>query len=284
MTNIERIEAYFNNDLPDVERELLLQDIDADPALKEDFQFQENVIEGIKAYRKTELIARLDAVQIASPGQALLLKTLGGVGIAGIIAVGTFMWVNSADENTVPDEISTTEQVVAPTENTQEIAEAAPEISSAEEPKAETQEVKTTEAKSARAKTTKNQPVAAVPDVVIPDVQEPEGASSANIDEDLTAPKAMSSSAIRLSSSTDVEVKLSKKYNFHYQVKNGGLTLFGNFNESPFEVIELKTNKGINSYLYFKEHFYALANDSEEIRPLDVLENAQLIKELEKRR
>jgi hypothetical protein len=287
MTNIERIEAYFNNELSEVDREKLLQDIDADTALKEDFQFQENVIEGIKAYRKKELIARLDGLEIASPSQAMLLKTLGGVGIAGIIAVSTYMWVNNADKNSISEEVNNIEQVIAQTEETQEAIQPSTDIKLAEEPKTEEKEEITTTTetkKTAPAKIASNQPATAAPQIVIPDVQEPETESQANIDEDLTAPKAMSSSAIRLSSSTDVEVRLNKKYNFHYQVKNGGLTLFGNFNESPFEVIELKTNKGINSYLYFKEHFYSLANDSEDIRPLMVIKNAQLIKELEKRR
>ena len=91
-------------------------------------------------------------------------------------------------------------------------------------------------------------------------------------------------STIKLNSKTDVEVKLDKKYDFHYQVRNGGLVLYGNFNESPFEVIELKTNQGINSYLYFKNQFYSLTDKSENINPLVVLTNKELIIELERRR
>ena len=286
MTNNERIEAYFNNELPEADKQQLMQDINSDASLKSEFQFQESVIDGIKDYRKKELIARLDNIEVVSTGQSILLKTIGAVGIAAVVTVGTYMWINRAeDQPMISEEVNNTEQLVTQPEETQE--EVANEIEPnniIEEEKANTELVaEAVETERTAVKSNKDDS-AVIPDVIIPEVQEPESGSSVDVDEDLSAPEAMASSAIRLRSSTDVEVKLSKKYNFHYQVKNGGLILFGNFNDSPFEVIELKTNQGINSYLYFEDHFYSLANDSEEIKPLKIIENEQLIKELEKRR
>ena len=286
MTNNERIEAYFNNELPEADKQQLMQDINSDASLKSEFQFQESVIDGIKDYRKKELIARLDNIEVVSTGQSILLKTIGAVGIAAVVTVGTYMWINRAeDQPMISEEVNNTEQLVTQPEETQE--EVANEIEPnniIEEEKANTELVaEAVETERTAVKSNKDDS-AVIPDVIIPEVQEPESGSSVDVDEDLSAPEAMASSTIRLRSSTDVEVKLSKKYNFHYQVKNGGLILFGNFNDSPFEVIELKTNQGINSYLYFEDHFYSLANDSEEIKPLKIIENEQLIKELEKRR
>jgi hypothetical protein len=292
MTNNERIEAYFNNELPEADKQQLMQDINSDASLKSDFQFHESVIDGIKDYRKKELIARLDNIQIVSVGQSILLKTIGAVGIATVVTVGTYMWLNRAEDQPVTsDDVSNTEQLFTQPEETQAevVNEIEPGSIVADEEIIEEEQVTKelvavpVETETATIKSDKDDS-AVVPDVIIPDVQEPESDSSVDVDEDLSAPEAMASSTIRLRSSTDVEVKLSKKYDFHYQVKDGGLVLFGNFNDSPFEVIELKTNQGINSYLYFEDHFYSLANDSEEIKPLLVIENKQLIKELEKRR
>ena len=70
------------------------------------------------------------------------------------------------------------------------------------------------------------------PDVVIPTMEEPDSEGIAALDENHDAPESMSSEAITISSSADIEVKLSKKYNFHYQVVNGDLTLYGDFDES----------------------------------------------------
>ena len=290
MTNNERIDAYFNNELTEADRQQLMQDIDSDPSLKADFQFQEGVIDGIKDFRKKELMARLDNIQVASVGQSILLKSIGIIGIASVVTVGTYMWLNSTEEQPLSTEDPVnTEQLIAAPEET--MAEDADEVDTGilvEDEKTEDKIAgKIVEAdpgaESTREASDTDTP-AATPAIVIPEVQEPESETSVSVDEDLSAPEAMSSSAIRLRSSTDVEVRLSKKYSFHYQVKNGALVLFGNFNDSPFEVIELKTNKGINSYLYFEDNFYALVNNSTEVKPLLVLKNEQLIKELEKRR
>lgn len=286
MTNNERIEAYFNNELPEADKQQLMQDINSDASLKSEFQFQESVIDGIKDYRKQELIASLDNIQVVSTGQSILLKSIGAVGIAAVVTIGTYMWVNRTDDSLLaPEETNNTEQLVAQPEETQdEVVKEIKPNSIIEEERVNNEliaEPVITESVSVKSDDDKSP---AIPDITIPEVQEPESGTSVDVDEDLSAPDAMASSTIRLRSSTDVEVKLSKKYDFHYQVKNGRLILFGNFNKSPFEVIELKTNQGISSYLYFENHFYTLANNSEEIKPLIVIVNEQLIKQLEKRR
>ena len=294
MTNNERIEAYFNNELPESDKQQLLQDIDSDASLKSEFQFQENVIDGIKDYRKKELIARLDNIQIASTGQSILLKTIGIAGIATVATVGTYMWLNRPeDQPVINEEVNNIEQLAAQPAETRDVAveEIAGNLivekeKANEEMVAEANNVPSDGSadRASSADTPDKDDSTVVPNILIPEVEEPESGNSLNVDEDLNAPEAMASSAIRLRTSTDVEIKLSKKYDFHYQVKNGGLTLFGKFNDSPFEVIELKTNQGINSYLYFEEHFYSLANVSDEIMPLRQIVNKALIKELEKRR
>lgn len=287
MTNYERIEAYLNNELSESEGQQLMQDVNSDPSLKSEFQFQESVIDGIKDYRKKELIARLDNIQVASTGQSMLLKAIGLVGIATVVSVGTYFWVNSGDDLPINiEETNNTEQIVTQPEEAQEAAiDEIKKDDIAEEEAVTTETVaETVDSTPAVTATPKEDKPTVIPDVVIPDVEEPESGTSLDVEEDLSAPEAMAASSIRLRSSTDVEVKLNKKYDFHYQVKNGGLILYGNFNNSPFEVIELNTNQGINSYLYFENHFYSLANDSEEIKPLKAIENKELIKELEKRR
>ena len=290
MTNNERIEAYFNNELTESDRQQLMQDINSDASLKSEFQFQETVIDGIKDYRKKELIARLDNIQVASTGQSMLLKTIGVIGLATVVTVGTYMWINrTEDQPVINEEINNTEQLVAQPEETQEAAVNEVQTNTiVEEDKTGSEMVVEADDRTSNSASTSVTPdkddSIVVPNVVIPEVEEPESDTSVNVDEDLSAPEAMASSSIRLRTSTDVEVKLSKKYDFHYQVQDSGLTLYGEFHNSPFEVIELKTNQGINSYLYFENHFYSLAYVSDEIMPLLLIENKQLIKELEKRR
>ena len=288
MTNSERIEAYFNNELTEAERQQLLQDVDTDASLKSEFQFQQEVIDGIKAYRKQELIARLDKVEIVSAGKPVWLKVLGITGTVAVVTLGTYLWLDKTTGQTSHKaESSQVEETIAPN---QEALPANEQVADKITPIADTQgeamatDTKKDEQPEPAGKTDKAETTSKVPDVVIPEITEPETEATTTTDVDITAPKAMSSSAVRLSTSTDVEVRLSKKYKFHYQVKDGGLILYGNFNDSPFEVLEMKTSKGIKSYLYYKGHFYALATDSDKIRPLVAIENQELIAELQKRR
>ena len=283
MTNSERIEAYFNNELPEAEKEQLLQDMDTDASLKSEFQFQEEIINGIKAYRKEQLIARLDNIQIATTGQSLLLKTIGVVGIATVATIGTYIWLGTTDKQVDQSENSTTTEIIV--NQPQEAIEtpvdekAVPEDAEKIEPSSATTTTENQKEKVIRKKTEK-----ATPSVIVPQVQEPDEDVAITTDEDLTSPDAMATSAVRLNSNTDVEIKMSKKYNFHYQIKDGTLILYGQFNDAPFEVIEMKTNNGIKSYLFYKENFYGLNTDSEDIKPLLTINNEALIKELNKRR
>jgi len=283
MTNSERIEAYFNNELPEAEKEQLLQDMDTDASLKSEFQFQEEIINGIKAYRKEQLIARLDNIQIATTGQSLLLKTIGVVGIATVATIGTYIWLGTTDKQVDQSENSTTTEIIV--NQPQEAIEtpvdekAVPEDAEKIEPSSANTTTENQKEKVIRKKTEK-----ATPSVIVPQVQEPDEDVAITTDEDLTSPDAMATSAVRLNSNTDVEIKMSKKYNFHYQIKDGTLILYGQFNDAPFEVIEMKTNNGIKSYLFYKENFYGLNTDSEDIKPLLTINNEALIKELNKRR
>ena len=285
MTNSERIEAYFNNELTEAERQQLVHDMNTDANLKSEFQFQQEVIDGIKAYRKQELIARLDQVKIVSTGNPAWLKTLGITGVVAVATVGTYLWVNQTQLPPEPSLKHKKEQVAEPNKETEATTEKAiDKITPVEETGKENMAKATQKQHEGTTPQASNKEEVSSPAVIIPEISEPETETTANTDVDLTAPKAMSSSAVRLSTSTDVEVKMSKKYKFHYQVKDGGLILYGNFNDSPFEVLEMKTSKGIKSYLYYKGHFYALATDSDKIRPLVAIENQELIAELQKRR
>ena len=104
MTNRDRIEAYFDNSLSTTEKESLLRDIQSDSSLKSEFQLQKDIVEGIQVYRKQELIARLNAVNVASTGQTTLLKIVGGLGIAAAITGGAFWYFT--DDNTTQDSMN----------------------------------------------------------------------------------------------------------------------------------------------------------------------------------
>jgi len=284
MTNSERIEAYFNNELSATENQQLLQDIESDATMKSDFKFQQEVVNGIKAYRKQELIANLDKIQVASVGQSALIKTLTAVGIATVVGIGGYMWYNNTISE--PSQPQNQEVVIAQQPNSNEEGRESTEeiLASSTTEDEQISETSAEEANTTKETIVKGNSENEIPVIAVPEVTEPDNGQSEDSTNEISAPEAMASADIALSTRTDVEVKMSKKYKFHYQIKGGGLILYGDFNEEPFEVLELKTNKGIKSYLFYKGKFYSLKQGNEDINPLVLVEDTRLIKELQKRR
>ena len=113
MKNFEKLEAYFNNELNDSEKNDFLEEVGSNTELKSEYIFQKEVIDGIKEARKTELKAMLDNVPIASAStvDTGLIKLL--VGGAATIIIGTSMWyyfnssapTNMVDKNTITEAI-----------------------------------------------------------------------------------------------------------------------------------------------------------------------------------
>ena len=289
MTNYEKIEAFFDGELNESERDLLLREIESDPALKQEFELQKDIIEGIKAYRKEQLIARLDKLDVATSGQVSLLKTMGLIGLAGILLVGGYILLKP-DVQAPAEKITTKELPQAAPQEPDVRKETAVEESQPDqtmitsEKNAGKKDATAATATKEPAATGKKEKVATPPTVTIPEFAEPANEEPQMADESPDAPSPVTSAAVRLKENTTVEVKFSKRYKFHYQVKDGGLILYGEFDQGPFEVIEVKTNKGIASYLYYHNNFYCLETDSEEIKPLVAVTNPELIKQLEKRR
>jgi hypothetical protein len=288
MTNQERIEAYFDNQLSADEQKDLFSQLESDASLKKEFEFQEEIVEGLKAYRKQQLINRLDNVRVASGAQSMWLKAAGLVG-AAIVLTGAAYWMYSIGSDTQTkitqdtkiEEVAEQKMLVEPEQENPTLTKEDQVIQ--EDPIKESETaVKTT--KETLPETTTKTTNTGLPKVQVPEMTEPGQESTINLEEDLEAPEAMASEAISVKSNTDVLIKLSKKYPFHYQVKDGDLTLFGDFGDTTFEVIELKTTTGINSYLFYKENFYQLKDNSNEIQPLRILENENVVEALKKRR
>ena len=281
MTNTERIEAFFDDQLSATEKEGLLRDIESDQSLKTEFEFQKEVIEGIKVYRKQELIAKLNAVEVASVGTSTLTKILGSLGIAAIVSGGLFWYystdqvattteenietieaprieANNNDPVAIIEETATADELVVKEETAEETVRLDPEIT--------TKSVETT------------------PDVQVPEMTEPATEGISAVEDNREVPESINTESRSITSRADVEIKLDKRYDFHYQVINGDLSLYGDFKDSKFEIIELKTNVGIKLYLYYNERYFELKDDSQEIRSLEPVENKKIIEELDKRR
>ncbi len=265
MDNFEKVEAYFNNELNDSEKNDFLSEVESDANLKSEYNFQNEVINGIKEARKAELKAMLNNVPVASLSTASssLHKIL--VGGATTLIIGSSFWYyfnsisanNEVKENIIVDvtplnTIENKPQIIIKESNPVEIPD---------------------EASTPSAKTSVKKEKFTVNTPTVPN-SDNDFANQSLPEENLDIPNDISRATINLNSKVNVEIKLKKKYGFHYQYLNEKLVLYGSFEEGLFEVIELNTQNKTELYLYYKSNYYFIKDKSGSIVPLKPVINA----------
>jgi hypothetical protein len=72
----------------------------------------------------------------------------------------------------------------------------------------------------------------------------------------------------------------NKKYNFHYQFKDGKLLLYGPFEKDVYEIMEFFNGEKRTLFLYYNEHYYLLKDNSTSLKPLNAIQDAELLNKL----
>ncbi len=275
MNNFEKVEAYFNNELSNSEKNDFLNDVETNTELKSEYDFQKDVIGGIKEVRKAELKAMLDKVPIAASigtASTYMYKILGGA--AATILIGSSVWyyTNSSNELHIVPETKT---------------EAISKVDEADKPRLdkniEAKPIKKSQENNTSENTNSNNATSARPQVITPNLPSSEEIveNEALPEENLEIPEAINNSSINLGSKINVEVKLKKKYNFHYLYSVRGLVLYGDFEEGLFEILELNKGENIELYLYYESNYYSIKDSSGKITPLRAVSDKNIKLKLE---
>ncbi|MTI39112.1 hypothetical protein [Fulvivirga lutimaris] len=276
MSNNDLINSYFEGAMTEVEKQDFLNLVSSDPAMKKEFDFQQDVIEGLKNARIAELKARLDNVAVGGGYTGSIISKVAVVGAVALVA-GLAYYFNQPSTETIevaPKEV--VEDVNNLITEQPEIEQVASEESSntmAEESQVNEEPTRITSRKPAK----KEEVEINKPQLVEPLDLSEEG------DEDLDVPEAVLNKKSETSNpAIDVEIDNSKKkYSFHYQLKDGRLFLYGAFDKGLYEILEFNTSKGKTLYLYYKESYYGLSKTQSEITPLSEVKDAALLNKLE---
>jgi cytoskeletal protein RodZ len=78
----------------------------------------------------------------------------------------------------------------------------------------------------------------------------------------------------------EVVYKKHNKDKFFYQYFSNKLTLYGNFDEIVYELLELNTNDGKKLYIYFNDKFFQINTAQTELTPLKEIADSSLVREL----
>ena len=189
MKHIDKVAAYFDNELSEAEKQDFLKELEANPELKSEFEFQQQVVEGIQAARKAELKAMLDNVPVASVGTSstsIIYKAI--LGGAATILVGTGIYWYYFSSNTPAESVQ--EPVTIEYTDKEQVVEIDNSDVNLEDNKIESQQNAHSEADNKRSSKVENKP-SGTPKVNMPEMPDTDDgfASKTLTEESLEVPK-----------------------------------------------------------------------------------------------
>lgn len=282
MTNTELIDNYLTNRLTESERVAFEQQVTSDPTLKADVDLQKSIVASIKNARATELKSMLNNVSIGAPVSSPFtsLKIAAGIIGAGIL-IGSLYYYYQPKGLTEGPNLSTSIQDSVQGNDSAESSEKPIPVKEPETNNNEPVVVKPKEEKPVEPKKDENK----IPSVVNQpkiDVIDPTAEMSSEDNQSNTVIE-NSKSAITASHIQVETDSSSKKYSFHYQFNNGKLQLFGSFDKSLYEILEINGDSHA-VFLFYKENYYLLDEKQTQITKLHLVRDGALIKMLKEYR
>ncbi|HCM77555.1 MAG TPA: hypothetical protein DIS90_14320 [Cytophagales bacterium] len=274
MSQFEIVEQYLTNRMDDAAKAAFEQQMQADPQLKAEVNFQKTIIEGVKSARVAELKAMLNNVPVGGAYSALTGKIALATISVGILGTALYFGLRSTPTEEIKSQPAetVTEQPVTPVQEPETTS-----IAETEKEKPKTEPAAKQEKPSSIKKMTDGK--VAIPKVEVMDLTKDLEDSS----EEVNSPKPTTKPSV---SASTVEVELNntdKNYSFHYQFANGKLVLYGPFDASLYEIIEI--NGGTHTlFLYYKDSYYHLDQRDENVVPLIMIRDVLLLKKLDKYR
>jgi len=275
MENFELIEKYLANQLHGAEKEAFELQLKTDASLQGDVTLQQQIIEGIKKARITELKTMLGQVPVTGLMQTGVsaVKIMTGAITAGAIITGAIFYFKPAPKETSAP-IVENELPAVPDAKTE------PDPIDPKEEKNPTLASETPKGKELKKKPLaplKSQK-ATRPKI---EVVDPTGelAKDPAHGQKTTKPQ-----SVVVTSRIGVDINSSSsKYSFHYQFTQSKLVLYGIFDAGLYEIIEVNGDTH-SIFLYYKDNYYLLNEKQSAITPLTVIKDAELVKKLKEYR
>ena len=300
--DLELLDDYISNKLGGEERKAFEQKLQNDPELKREYTLQQKVAEGIRQARVQELKGMLNNIPVPPTSGSEIsagAKALIGIVAAGIVATGIYFYFNGKEETQALQEpISSTEPIAQPEQmpdaiksieqpiETTKVAEESPATVQAGKPAEKNPVVsgKPAEKESTHvANPVLTQPhqkdSVTEPKINVYDPSEDADAKTAS--EPAAAESTVKANKTSMTVKTDAN---NKKYNFHYQFKNGELYLYGPFDKKLIEIMEFFSDNKHTVFLFHENKYYLLNEASDKVKPLTAITDPALIRKLKEHR
>lgn len=280
----DKIDLYHAGRLNSEEATLLEMELAKDPSLQSESDFQNEIIDGLKNYRKSELKTRLEAVDISPTWfefvqQSTLLKSFSGVAVATLVGTGVFFLAEPVldevvDGITIDAPIAEAQQLnwtIEPEELTYKTAPISDKIEriileNSTEPKLKLEQDK--ESQSETFDLSFDSPGAE-------DVKDEDAPEIASLD------KLPENNGINNKDAEHLRVdhESVKTLNIKYKYYDGKLFLSGDFDRAPYEILEINSADGRRIYVKYLDTYYKV-NTTDRLTALPVVKNVRIIEEL----
>jgi len=288
LSNEELVSNYLDNELSDLERLDFENRLAHDSELNEEYNFQNDLVSGIKESRRLELKSRLSNIPINTPlYQTLVFKAAAVVSISATVGIGAYYLLSDSESLQLSDivlednRIESVDEYIIP-----EVPDAiAPVIKAEEQPVSSlntTPQEKPKEEVIAKNIETESEIKFVEPTVIQPDLVE------GFEEEELTASEIEADERINsidnvkenVESAVEISTVKDKRNRFHYKFFENKLFLLGNFDDMPYEIIELNSSTGKSYFLYYNNSYFKLSKEQIKATPLIKIENDSLVNEL----
>lgn len=285
--DLELLDDYISNRLSAEDKAAFEQQLDADPGLKSEYQLQNRIAESIRQARALELKAMLKSVPTSAlhgGGSSAALKATMWIAAAAIVGTGLYFYLKpeAPAVTPVPQEISQDTTTPSASSEAPKDEQQAPVVTDQEQPKTAKQKPA---ADAQQPSTEPENTDAGEPTAERPAIQAFDPSAETN---DSAAPKAEATESTTKVVRGTIPVQTdnsNRKYNFHYQIKDGMVYLYGPFKKDLYEIMEFfSDNNKRTIFLFHQNNYYLLNEDNTKVKPLTSINDPLLLKKLKEYR
>jgi hypothetical protein len=292
--DLELLDDYLANRLDEKGKSAFEQKLNTDPDLKNEYDLQQQFVEGIKKARVAELKAIMNNVPIPaghSTGAAVAGKIALWAVVIAVVGTGIYFYMDEDGVAEKATETSTEQPKETPADNdTDADTDVQPESVSpqpegkdeapvvSEEPASS--EHKPGQSPKAIRKGKTSDKTAEEPAI---DVYDP----TKDTAENSSTPPKNEGSTLKENNAPSMEVEVetdNKEYNFHYQFKEGKLILYGPFEQNLYEIMDFFSDDKHTMFLFYNTRYYLLKDEDEKLKALKSIQDPVLLKKLKEYR
>jgi len=285
-----KIDEYHAGRMTSSEMDAFEEELSSDPSIQAESDFQRDIIDGLKEFRKAELKTRLSSIDVTPAWfefvqQSTLLKSFGGVAVATLVGTGVYFMAESNEEIEELEPIT----IDAPKELSLSIDW---DIKPVKLSVLDVEDVKSTASFN-----TKSVELVDFSEVVSETTTE-ETKNEASLSLDFAAPTVENikdEEALEVSSldelprngsakedeePIEVDHEVTKNLNVKYKYYDGKLFLSGDFDRAPYEILEINSANGRRIYVKYLNKYYKIGV-TDKLTTLPQVFDVNVIKELE---